>query len=299
MVAFSIGGLFILAVLLLVGGQLSTSPPIGGVVAFAGAVLGLTAMLAAALGLAYGRPWAAAVATPMLVLLVIGGAIEFVVAFTRNSINIPIGALLALWALRAPLRTPPDAETGTRPWRFAGAAVVVAMLLSTGWPLVTAVLLGTGGPFIVDESALAPSLGITCDGEPGTPPTAVHIRYDWRWTRAELLASGIDTVTLAAFGLREDGDPAFALDETEHSSVGTWQSDVMIDEPTGIVFGIDLGQAGFEPGSVGIGLIPFSETPDAHGRVDIRAVYLHGPTDTSSANSTALWRVVTEGHCAW
>ena len=298
-VAFLIGGSFTAIALLVYSGILSTSPPIRGAVVVAGVVLGMLAMFVAALGLANGHRWASAVMTPMLWLVVIAGSIQLVWALSRGSIDLPFGLVLGIWALRAPIRTPADAGPVLARWGVAGTVTLVAMLVSTGWPATSGILLGAGGPLIVAEDALVPNLVVTCDASPATPPTFVRIEYDWRWSRAEPWVAGRDSVTLSASTQRQDGLSGYVLDLNTNGSIGTWQSDIMILEPQGVVFGIDLAVAGFKPGSVGIRLNPPNERPIGHGWIDVDAIYLHAPADTGSSASSALWRVVTHGRCGW
>ncbi|MEO5704210.1 MAG: hypothetical protein ABIR64_04355 [Candidatus Limnocylindrales bacterium] len=299
-VAFMIGGGAILVVALLLSGSfLQTTPPIRGLIALVGVILGVLAMLGTAYGLSSGRRWAVAVATPMLVLLVLAGAIETIFALTRSTIHIPIGALLAIWALRAPLRTPVDGSGAGRAWGAVGALAFGAMLISTAWPVVSSLALQSGGPFIVGKESLHPTLELSCPGTPGAAPVAVSVAYDWRWSRAEPWAAGNDTITLAAYIDREFESAGYNLDMTTHGSAGIWQSNVMIMEPQGFVFGIDLEQAGFEPGSVGFGLISSGEGPSPHGFIDVQATYLHAPVDTNRPDSAAEWQVQTHARCEW
>lgn len=298
-VTFMIGGAAILVVLLLVSGSvLQAAPPIRGVVALAGVLLGIVVMFGTAYGLSQGREWAAAVATPMLVLLVVAGVVETIVALTRSTINIPIGALLALWALRAPMRTRNDASGGSPAWGAAGVLAFGGMLVSAAWPIVSPLLLRDGGPFVVAASSLQPSLKLTCPGTPVVAPTMVSVTYEWRWSRAEPWAAGIDTVTLAAYVDRTEDSAGYTIGPTTRGSAGTWQSDLMIFDPQGVVFGVDLAQAGFAPGSVEFGLESSSERASAHGSIDIQATYLHGPADTRG-QSPAIWQVVTQARCEW
>jgi len=300
-VAFTIGGAAILFVVLLVSGSiLNPSPPIRGVVLLAGVILGVAALLGTAYGLSRGSGWAVAAATPMLWVLVVAGITETVVAATHSTINIPIGALLAVWALRAPVRSGSEAGRSSPALGVAGALALGAMLLSAGWPLVSPILLQSGGPFVVGADALQPTLTLNCDGVPVTAPTAVSVEYDWRWLRSEPWAAGNDSITLAAYTTREADTGSFTIDADAPGSVGTWQSDFFILEPQGIVFGVDLAQAGFNPGSVGFGLIaPGVDYASPHGSIQLMATYLHAPADTNGPDSPAAWRVTTEARCEW
>lgn len=140
-IAFTIGGLFGLVVsLLLFGNVLSILSSIPGLLLFVSAFLSVFAMLAEAYGLGARRDWAVAVATPMLVILVIEGVIETLAALTHSTLHIPIGAILGVWALLAPLRTPIDPAVGSRPWGTTGTLVLGALVFTALFPTLVAML---------------------------------------------------------------------------------------------------------------------------------------------------------------
>ena len=64
-------------------------------------LLGIVINVIAAWGLAAGRGWARYAMTPLLWIYVGAGILVFVVALSRNSFNIPIGGIVAAWALYA------------------------------------------------------------------------------------------------------------------------------------------------------------------------------------------------------
>ena len=72
----------------------------GGGLLLAG-VLGIAVNGAAAWGLANRRDWARYAMTPLLWIYVGAGVLVFVVALARGGVNIPIGGILAGWALLA------------------------------------------------------------------------------------------------------------------------------------------------------------------------------------------------------
>lgn len=298
-VTFTLGGLFILVAVFLLANVVSTTPPVRGVIAFFGVLLGMGALLASALGLANGQRWAVAVATPMLVILVVAGSIEVLVALTHSSIDVPFGALLALWALNVPLRTPPDTPTGGRRWGPLGLLVVAAMLTSATWPIASPVLLASGGPFVVDEGALLPQLSIACNGDPSAPPTSIDVSFDWAWARTEPWPSGSDTITLVAYTSPTEGLEGYALGTAQSPGPGISQSNIYLGNPIGIVFSVDLGQAGFRPGSIDVQFLRASDQPSVPGSVTIEATYLHGPADAEGSPSLAVWSFEQQLQCTW
>lgn len=299
-VAFLISGLYTLLVVALLSSSLTQSgAPLQGALTLWGAFAQSMAMLAIAIGVASSRRWATAVTTPLLGLLVVTGVIEVFFALTRSTLEIPVGALLAIWAFRAPLRAAADLPPIRQSWSVVGAVVIGAMVLFTAWPLITPVLVQAGGPLVVGKDALQPSLVLTCTGAPKAPPATVTVRYDWRWSRSEPWVTGTDSLTLEAYTRVGEGSGGYALDMSGPTSAGIWDSDVIIGEPVGGVFGIDLSQAGFDPGYVALTLDSLGTPQFGHGSIDARATYLHAPVDPSGPRVASTWRVRTDASCEW
>ena len=98
---FAISGAFLLVgvLLLTTGGGFGFGPTGSG--AFYGALLATVVNLVEARGLSNGRDWARYAMTPMLWIFVGAGVLLFLVSLGQNSFNIPIGGILAVWALNA------------------------------------------------------------------------------------------------------------------------------------------------------------------------------------------------------
>lgn len=290
--AFLLGAAFMLVILLLVIGSASGGSPAGWVVPLVGPIVLMLILFVTAVGLAQQATWAAVVMTPLLYLLVVSGAISFVLAFTRSTFEIPLGLILAIWALRAPPST-----TGLRMGR--GATAVIAMALAAAlWALPADLLLRPGGPLIVDETALQPSLFVTCTPPHGAEPTRIHVRYDWQWLRSETWTGGQDAVMVEVFHEgTEGGLIGLALGETDPLAPGIWQEDVSILPPLGVTFGVDLATTGFGPQSVGFGLIGPGTL--GSGVVNVEATYRHGAASAGSAAGSARWSVPTSMDCEW
>jgi hypothetical protein len=293
-VTFTLGGAVTLLALFLVGGQLSTTPAVLGAITLGSVLLGMLALFAAAFGLSGGRAWAISVMTAMLWLLVIEGVIEFVLALIHSALNIPIGALLALWALRAPIRA-----LAVAPWGGRAITVFAALVLSPVLPLIAPAMLAPGGLLIVAQDALQPALAVTCEGTPGHAPTRIHIAYTWRWTRGEPWAAGSDSIRLGVFTHASEDDFVYVLEHTDEGSKGTWQSNVDIGDAPAVVFGVDLAEARFEPGSVGIWLQPSGTNQSDDGSIDIGARYRHGPDSIDLSSTGSIWDVESAARCEW
>jgi len=83
---------------LLIVGLLITPSPTAVVL---GALLGLVVSLVEARGLSQRNDWARYAMAPLLWIYVGAGMVVFVVVLARGGVNIPIGAILAAWALSA------------------------------------------------------------------------------------------------------------------------------------------------------------------------------------------------------
>jgi hypothetical protein len=300
-VAFTLSALLALTILVLLRGFLGT-PPIRNLVLLIGPSLSIGASFALAFGLANNRPWASAIVTPMLQLLLLAGLLSFLLTVTHGGIEIPFTAVLAIWALRAPMRAASgstDSVSGRRHRGAAGLLTTAAMAVSVVWPMASIALLANGGPLIVDHDALVPTFTASCDSSPGEPPTFVDVTYAWRWTRAEPVAGGVDTLTLEWVTVRDDGLSGYMLGPMATQAAGISETDRMIGDRPGIIFGIDLATTRFDPGQVTVKLEPPQAPPTGHGGVELAAHYLHSPATIYDPASPALWRIATPARCEW
>jgi hypothetical protein len=93
---------------------------VGGGLLLAGA-LGIAVNGAGAWGLANRRDWARSAMTPILWIYVGAGLLVFVLVLARGGLNIPIGAVLAAWALLAR----PSEALGPVPGSSTGGTVLI------------------------------------------------------------------------------------------------------------------------------------------------------------------------------
>ena len=125
---FAIAAAFLVLALFL-GGSSLTYVGSGSAILLA-AVLGITVNAVAAWGLSNGRDWARYAMAPMLWIYVISGAVLFVVALLGRGLHIPVGGILAAWALYAKPSeafgpVPASSPQGTL--LFAGAFVTAVL----------------------------------------------------------------------------------------------------------------------------------------------------------------------------
>ncbi len=92
-----------------------------------GAVLGIAVSLVEARGLSQRRDWARYAMTPLLWIWVGAGMLVFIAVLVRGGVNIPIGAILAAWALSAK----PSEALGPMPTSSAqGTYLIVAAIVA-------------------------------------------------------------------------------------------------------------------------------------------------------------------------
>ena len=197
------------------------------------------------------------------------------------------------------MRAPTIGTPGSPGRGVAGTVVLAAMLLNTGWPVTSGLLLQPGGPLIVSQGELLPSLVVTCDSTPGTPPSFVRISYDWRWSRAEPWPTGDDSVTISWYTRRWDPILGYDLGSIGPVSAGIRESNREIGDPWAIVFAVALATTRFEPSAVEILLATPHDVANDHGSIEIEAIYLHAPDSTAASNALATWRVRSNTRCTW
>jgi lysylphosphatidylglycerol synthetase-like protein (DUF2156 family) len=115
---FAIAAAFGAMLLLLYSGILAGLPT----TAVVGAVLQVVVAAIEALGLRGRAAWARYAMTPLLALFLAVGLLQFFLALSSGGLSIPIGALLAGWALLAK----PSEELGPVPASAPGLLLVLA-----------------------------------------------------------------------------------------------------------------------------------------------------------------------------
>jgi hypothetical protein len=92
-----------------------------------GALLGIAVSLVEARGLSQRRDWARFAMAPLLWIYVGAGMLVFVVVLARGGVNIPIGGILAAWALSAK----PSEALGPMPTSSAqGTYLILAAIVA-------------------------------------------------------------------------------------------------------------------------------------------------------------------------
>jgi hypothetical protein len=299
--AFLVTGVFTLVVVLLYRNTISSVPTIG-VVTLAGPVIGAVVELVIAFGLAWRVHWASAAMSPALWIVALGGLLTFLVSLAAGSLDIPIGAILAIWALRAPPRGMPELAPapGKSAERVLAPILVAALVLVAAWPLIVPSLTQPGGPLIVAATDLDLELAATpCVGEAGVaddPPEAIDVVVRWTWARAEPMRAGTDAVVLSWATMGREDLSGYFLDEPIQQQPGITEED-----RSGLfaVYRNDLGASGFEPGSVTIRLHRPNELASGPGLVQVVATYAHHYMGLVRTTPQGMWTRHEVVNCEW
>jgi hypothetical protein len=278
-------------------------PPAYLLVAIAASV---ACLLVTARGLDAGDGWAHAAAPAMLWILIGFGLVQVLIALGESRIEFPIGAILAVWAFRAPRSIPPAAVDRRRVQAVVGTFLVAHAALVVGPPLI-----GPTGPFAARQDDLNVSLAFDCGAATGGVPDKVPATFRWAWNRGEPFAEGIDGIAIAWTGQDTSGpdgapgdpdaeDPGglFVLAEPEPvladgvsqggGAVSSEQADAFFrgSGGGGTTFAVDLAVQQFKPGEIALTLRRASLVPVAHGYLQFDAVYVHLGRWTLKVRST-------------
>lgn len=297
---FLLTGVFTLLLVLLYGQTVSSVPAIG-VVKLAGPVIGGVLEVAIALGLGLRRTWAYAAMTPALWILALSGVLTFIAALARGSLDIPIGPILAIWALRAPPSAMPRPTPDALMRRAIAPVLMAALVVVAAWPLVVPTLTRPGGPLIVDAPDLDLQLqtATPCPGGAGPahdPPDLIDVVLRWTWARSEPMPGGTDAVAFswATGGGEESG--GYFLDQPIAQQPGITEED---RSSRLVVYRSDLAVSGFEPGSMTIRLRRPNELTAGPGLVQVAAKYAHHETGIAGVAPTGLWTRAATITCEW
>lgn len=268
--------------------------PVVYLVTLAIPLLTILVLVIEAWGLAGRRAWAVAACTPMLVILLVAGIVSFVVALLQARLDIPLGALLAWWALRAAPEPRPEPARGG----LTSTLLLGGLLLFSIAPLLTPVILTPGGLFLAGRSDLDASMTLDCGPTSSAGPETIVATYRWSWRRAELVAGGTDQIAVSWFANGWSGSDSYSLRGTELGP-GLSEANRMIGGESGVVFAVDLATSRFEPGQARVTLQREVDLESPHGSIELRARYAHGPADIYDPVSATRWDANQDARCEW
>lgn len=297
--ALLIIGAFTVFAILVSRGTISSVPAIGAIT-LAGPVIGAVVELVVAFGLVSGRRWANAAMTPVLWILALSGVLTFLASLLGGRLDIPIGAILAIWALRAPVSSTSDPAPGQSTWSGLAPILVGALLVAAAWPVIVPIATQPGGPLLAASTDLHLELAATpCVGEAGVaddPPEAIEVVVRWSWARGEPVRDGTDAVVLSWATLGGDDLAGYYLDEPVQQLPGITEED-----RSGLfaVYRSDLAVRGFEPGSVTIRLRRPHELGTGPGLVQVDATYAHHYLGQVRTTPQGVWTRAEVVNCDW
>jgi hypothetical protein len=266
--------------------------PVAAIVIIVALLLAVALPAMALGGLLRGAAWRTEVAVIALGVMVIGGVIELMAAFSRGGTAVPFLAFAALIPL---VRRPAG-------WRGSASTPVAALAVALGlapyaWALVAGGLARPGSPFVVDETSLELRLEVACPAD-AAAAESLSATARWRWLRTEPLPAGVDAMVLTTtLVLADDTSIGYTLTSIDLPD-GTFQgegtpsaarSQELAGEGNGTAaqVAVDLWQRGMIDGAV---TAHWSQRIEAVGSVTVEAAYVHGDVWTLRADAiTCSW----------
>lgn len=279
-----------------------TAPPIVRLAATIGSGATTAVLFGVGLGLSAGRPWARVAMTPLLLVLLIAGVITFVAALLRSAIEVPFGALFAIWALRAPVAFPVAAAARHR---AAGLAAVGVLVAATFWPAAASLVLQPGGPLVAARSDFEIATSLSgCIGEGGELPTAapeaIDVTVTWQWLRGDAWPSGSDRLTVTWISMLGQGGGWYYYEGWPEFDSGITLEDLLAGRPRyGAVFRIDLEKRRAEPGQVTFRIHRPEPRPTGLGEILVQVEYEHNPDAAGERYPQRTWMTHDQQRCEW
>lgn len=162
------------------------------------------------------RPWALAVARPLLALVLVSSVVSLAILLSGGGMRVPFDIAVAGWALVAPPAIQQTARLRAPGVATLGLAALLGVQIAFG-----AQLFNWGGVLDVHEPDLHAAAMVDC-GAAGTLPDRIHLRYDWAWSATSPLPSGADSVVLGWTGSDSEGRPLYVIDRIPDTAVGVF-----------------------------------------------------------------------------
>ncbi len=249
-------------------------------------------------GLDRWRPWAVALVRPLLILLAIAGAYQFVVTILDGRFRIPFDVAIAVWALSRGFQSAPKPGLSGQSLGALGGAVLLTGVMVFAQPLFD-----WGGALDVREPDLHTTMAVDCGtaDASNTVPPVITITYDWSWTNASPLPDGSDEIVIGWDGDDSLGRPLYLIGPTPDTERGLsaglfgYPSEAMAkviraESRSAWQWAVVLGERGYAPGHLVFTLQRTRDAPPDPQPEVIKASYTH----------LGLWRQdVPAVTCAW
>jgi hypothetical protein len=242
------------------------------------------------------RPWAVAVARPMLVVLIAEGIGAMLVGYNAGIIRLPFESAIAIWALVAR----PDSELVRRFDRLSGS-LVTAAVLAIATMLVVQPVFGWGGVLDVRKADIRTSISADCSAAGGDLPATIRVTFDWSWVRTSPLPNGLDIIVIGWSGKDAAGRVLYLFDKDPKPGQGIYSARreypsidmatlVAKESPASWTWGVELGEQGLRPGRIELMLARARDAPPGPQPLSITASYVHlGLWRSDPVSVTCTW----------
>ena len=249
-------------------------------------------------GLGRWRPWAVALARPLLIVIAVAGTYLFVQTALAGRLRVPFDVAFAVWALLAPTETTAMPRLSGRSLGALGGAVALSGVMLFAQPLFD-----WGGALDVRVTDLRSAMAVDCGTAEasGNVPPVITITYDWSWINTSPLPDGLDAIVLGWDGDDSLGRPLYLVGPTPDPEKGVYSgrfrypSDKMEKAISAETrgswhWGVELVERGYTPGHIVVTLERAQASPPDPQPVTIKASYVH----------VGVWRQdVASVTCSW
>lgn len=289
-----------LLVILIIGGQAPNMDALLVATGLAIAVTSSVLLLVTSVGLDRKRGWARATAFGVLLITLVSGLVGAVSDFTRGTLTIPLGTIIAALVLT---RKPGPLPAMSAHDRRVAAGLLVLYLAASLGGAPAWLLTQEASPIVADRDQL--DLAVTSDcpvggAAPAGATTRVNVTVTWHWRSRDLLPLGSDAVELSwgnatSVRLLYEGvqTPAGATRDGDGSAIQLLAKDAGTPDLVTGFFGFTDSityslEAGGQVAGDGRLLAPFDvDLSDGGAALDLVARFAHA----------GAWTTVTEASC--
>lgn len=249
-------------------------------------------------GLDRWRPWAIAIARPLLIVIALAGVYQFVATLLGGRVRIPFDIAIAAWAVLGPPETSPFPRFTSRGVGVVAVAAALSAVMVFSQPLFN-----WGGALDVKASDLHATIAVDCGtvAADGTVPNVVKVTYDWSWSASSPLPDGLDAIVLGWDGNDGLGRPLYLIGITPDTGQGVYSgrrrypsidmaSEVGAESRGAWTWGVELVERAYAPGHLTVELRRAQAAPTNPQPLAIKATYVHnGVWRQDLAPATCSW----------